>query len=267
MPIKVATEIQVFDQEQFHSLDKRLMGIAFDVHNEFGRFLDESLYKSEIAARWIDAGLGAAEREVRISVVHETFRKDYWMDLLFNHGLMLEAKVAEALAGAHRTQGLNYLFLTGMQHGRLASFRPERVEHEFLSTHLTPEKRRCFEIKDSQWLAVNPESKWLREKVIALLNDWGAFLEMGLYRDAITHFLLGPDLVIRPIPVHSNGYTLGSQQIHFLTQDTAFAFTAITARHTEMQDHQTRFLKHTALRCIQWVNFNHTQIEFRTLAT
>lgn len=137
MPINVATEIQAFNQEQFHALDKKLMRIVFDVHNEFGRFLDESLYKSEIATRSIAAGLGSAEREVQISVTHETFRKEYAMDLLFNHGVMLEAKVAEALAGAHRTQGLNYLFLTGMQHGRLANFRPERVEHEFLSTHLT----------------------------------------------------------------------------------------------------------------------------------
>src|SRR5215510_5561805 len=113
MPIKVATEIQVFDQEHFHSLDRHLMRIIFDVHNEFGRFLDEALYKSEIAARWTAVGHGTAEREVRISVTHETFRKDYSMDLLFNRGLMLEAKAAEALAGAHRAQGLNYLFLTG----------------------------------------------------------------------------------------------------------------------------------------------------------
>src|SRR5690242_20503168 len=104
MPINVATEIQVFDQEHFHSLDKQLMRIVFDVHNQFGRFLDEALYKSEIAARWIAAGLGTAEREVRISVTHDSFRKDYSMDLLFNRGVMLEAKAAETLAGAHRAQ-------------------------------------------------------------------------------------------------------------------------------------------------------------------
>src|SRR6266498_648717 len=233
MPISVATEIQIFDQEQFHALDRKLMRIVFDVHNEFGRLLDEALYKNEIADRWVAAGLGPAAREVRISVTHDTFRKDYSMDLLFNHGLMLEGKVSEVLAAAHRTQGLNYLLLTGMQHGRLANFRPERVEHEFISTRLTFEKRRSFKVEESAWRCVNRESDWLCAKLAAILADWGAFPEIGLYRDAITHFLGGPDRVIHSVPVHSDGRLVGSQKLHLLTQDTAFAFTAITARHAE----------------------------------
>src|SRR5437868_15507337 len=103
MPIESATTICVFDQEEFHAVDKKLMGIIFDVHNEFGRFLDEVLYKREIAARWLHAGLGIAECETRISVTHESFRKDYSMDLLFNRGLMLEAKVSDTIAPTHRT--------------------------------------------------------------------------------------------------------------------------------------------------------------------
>ena len=266
MPINVAAQIEVFSREEFHALDKKLMRIVFDVHNDFGRFLDESLYKSEIGARWIDAGLGAAEREIRISVTHDSFRKDYSMDLVFNRGLMLEAKAAETLVGAHRAQGLNYLFLTGMNHGRLANFRPEKVEHEFLSTRLTPESRHKIEIHDSDWKVVNVESSWLRDKVVELLDDWGAFLETGLYREAITHFLGGLDLVVQPIPIHSNGRIVGSQPVHLLTGDTAFAFTAITGQHSAMQEHQSRFLKHTSLKFIQWINFNRSQIEFRTLA-
>ena len=33
-----------------------------------------------------------------------------------------------------------------------------------------------------------------------------------------------------------------------------------------MREHQLRFLKHTPLKFIQWVNFNRHQIEFTTLA-
>ncbi len=175
MPIEVATEIRVLDQEEFHALDRRLMGIVFDVHNEFGRFFDEVLYKREIAARWLNAGLGTTELEVRVAVTHESFRKDCWMDLLFNHGLMLEAKVAEKLAPSHRMQGLNY-------------------------------------------------------------------------------------------PCDSGARRLGEQSVHLLTDDTAFAFTAVTAEHGSMAEHQLRFLKHTPLRCIQWINFNRHRIEFTTLA-
>ena len=266
MPIKCFAEIRVLDQEEFHALDKRLMRVVFDVHNEFGRFLDEVLYKREIAARWLEAGLGTAECEPRISVTHESFRKDYSMDLLFNHGIMLEAKAAESITPAHRAQGLNYLYLSGMQHARLVNLRPERVEHEFLSTQLTPERRRHFRIMDSNWQFVNEESKWLREKLIALLTDWGAFLETGLYREALMHFLGGPGHVIRPIAVHSANRLLGEQLAHLLTDDTAFAITALCGNISSMQEHQMRFLRHTPLRFMQWINFNHHQIELRTLA-
>jgi hypothetical protein len=37
MPIEVAAAIQVLNQDQFHALHHRLMGIIFQVHNEFGR--------------------------------------------------------------------------------------------------------------------------------------------------------------------------------------------------------------------------------------
>src|SRR6266576_754578 len=130
MPIEVDTRIQALNQEEFHELDRRIMRVVFDVHNEFGRLLDEELYKREIAARCIDRGLNPAEREVRIRVRHESFIKDYFMDLLFCHGFMLEAKVADRLAPPHRGQSLNYLLLAGLNHGRLVNLRSERIQHE-----------------------------------------------------------------------------------------------------------------------------------------
>lgn len=265
MPIEVTTKIEVFDQETFREQNTRLLGMVFEVHNEFGRFLDEALYKNELAARWLAAGLGTVEREVQINVSHESFRKHYFLDGLFNHGLLLEAKVAETLSPVHRAQGLNFLFLTGMKHAMLANLRPERVQYEFLSTQLTNEKRRQFSITKLGWREVNDESGWLRKKLIELLEDWGAFLEVGLYREAITHFLGGPERVITPVPVHSGERILGYQSVHLLTPDTAFAFTAMPGERATMEDHQRRFLKHTPLRFIQWVNLNHHQIELTTL--
>src|SRR5262245_33011072 len=125
MPIEVATTIKPLDQEGFHALDRRIMRVVFDVHNEFGRLLDEDLYKCEITNRCAAIGLLPAEREVRIRVSYETFVKDYFMDLLFCGGFMLEAKVAERLVSAHRGQSLNYLLLAGLRHGRLVNFRGE----------------------------------------------------------------------------------------------------------------------------------------------
>ena len=41
MPIEISTGIQVYEQEEFHALDRRIMGVVFDIHNDFGRLLDE----------------------------------------------------------------------------------------------------------------------------------------------------------------------------------------------------------------------------------
>ena len=266
MPIEVATEIQMLGQEEFHALDKNLMGVVFDVHNQFGRFLDEALYKVEIAARWLAAGFDSVEREVRVSATHESFRKDYSMDLLFNHGLLLEAKVAERLVAKHDAQTLNYMFLCGMNHARLVNLRPEKVEYKILSTGLTREARQRFTVADDGWRSVNHESARLREYVLALLQDWGAFLEITLYREAVIHFLGGPSQVIRPVEVQSRGKMIGAQSVHLLTADTAFAFTASVSNQEAMRDHQMRILQHTPLRFIQWVNFHHDRIEFTTLS-
>ncbi len=265
MPIEPQTEIRVFNQEEFHALDRRVLGVIFEVHNEFGRFLDELLFKREIATRCAERGICPAEREAAIRVSHDGFARDYFMDLLFDHGLMVEAKTVEKLGPPHRQQTLNYLFLTGMQHGRLVNLRTDRVEHEFVSTKLTAARRRVFSVVDNEWRDVNTESAWLKTKLAELLQDWGAFLEVSLYREAITWFLGGPSVVCRPVPVLSGSKSIGSQTVHLLTDDTAFALTAVTAARDAMRDHQSLFLRHTPLKCIQWVNFNRHRIEFATL--
>jgi GxxExxY protein len=265
MPIEVATPIRVLDQEEFHALNRRVMAIVFEVHNEFGRLLDELLFKREIAARCEAAGIVPAQREVQVRVTHEGFCKDYFLDLLFCHGLLLEAKTAERFTPAHRAQDLNYLLLTGMQHGMLVNLRPERVQHEFISTQLTPEKRRRFTVVDKGWCATEERSTQLREKVVALLKDWGGFLEIGLYREALTHFLGGPEAVIQAVPVYFGERLLGHQRVHLLDAKTGFALTALTGDRRNLEDHQRRFLCHTPLEALQWVNLNHHQIEFSTL--
>lgn len=266
MPIDVSTAIQVYDQEEFHALDRRIMRIVFDVHNEFGRLLAEKLYKSEIAARCVAQGLHPVEREVLVRVSHADFIKDYFMDLLVCHGFMLEAKVAEQLVSAHRGQALNYLLLTGMKHGRLINLRPERVEHEFVSTTLTPEERRRFKIVANDWSEMNEPSRRLKLKTAELLEDWGAFLDVNLYREALVHFLGGAAAVVKEVEVFSGSRRLGTQHFNLLNEDTAFVLTTKKEGVGAIRDHLVRLLHHTRLNCIQWINLNRHVVEFSTLS-
>jgi GxxExxY protein len=266
MPIEISTAIEAFEQEEFHALDRRIMGVVFDIHNEFGQLLDEELYKLEIAERCLALGMQPVEREVRIQVRHATFSKDYYMDLLFCRGVMLEAKVAEALVPAHRSQALNYLLLAGLKHGRLVNLTTDRVQHEFVSTTLTAEERRRFEVVEHEWLESEEKSRLLKVKMIELLADWGAFLDVGLYREALVHFMGGPGVVCQPVHVFSGSRSLGTQNLNLISENMAFALTAKQSDAGAFRHHLTRLLHHTKLESIQWINLNRHLVEFTTLA-
>ncbi len=265
MPIEVDSEIRIFDRDEFHSLAHRVLGIAFDVHNEFGRLLDESIYKRAIMLRCAAAGILPARQEMQSTVRFEGFEKRYYMDLLFALGLMVEAKTVELLAKAHFAQTLHYLMLTGMPNGLLVNLRTERAEHQFVSTTLNLAERRRFTIHDADFRPINEQSRWLRETVARLLADWGAFLQVALYREAIIHFQGGPEVALRKIPILDGDQSLGFDEVCLLCDDTALAFTALTDGQQRMRDHLQRFFGHTRLACIQWINLNHHDIEFTTL--
>ena len=43
MPIEIDSEIHIFSEEEFHALAHRVMGVVFDVHNDFGRMTEETI--------------------------------------------------------------------------------------------------------------------------------------------------------------------------------------------------------------------------------
>jgi GxxExxY protein len=264
MPIQTAVPIRVFDQERFHQVDKRVTGIAFDIHNEFGRFLDERLYQGELTRRCRDQGFDV-EPEIRISVTLGDFAKSYFADHLIDRGVIIETKAVVGLNPAHKGQTLNYLFLCGLHHATLLNFRTERVQHEFVSTRLTSTNRRQFEIVASHWKPLTAGCRQMRELLQPMLAEWGAFLDPILYRDGLIHFLGGEDRVGRDISVTSDGEVIGRQKMHLLADEVAFSVTASTHRPDSVLDHQRRFLGHTSLRAIQWINLNHKLIELRTI--
>lgn len=262
--IRTATPVRIYTQDEFHQIDRIVTGQAFAIHNELGRILDERLYQRELAARCLKAGL-PVHREMKIVVSHEDFAKEYFVDLLVSDGVIVEAKTAQTLIGGHTGQTLNYMFLCGTQHGTLLNFRPVSVQHKFVSTTLTSDERRRFTLHTEGWRPMGPEWERVREVMEALLKDWGAFLEPHLYRDALTHFLGGAGNVIRKIPVTTENGVIGEQEIRLLSRTVAFAVTAATRQPGQMKDHLRRFLQHTPLEAMAWINLDRHDIEFRSI--
>ena len=187
------------------------------------------------------------------------------MDMLVCRGLMIEAKVAEALVGAHRVQALNYLLLAGMRHGRLVNFGTDRVQHEFVSTTLTPSERQRFVVRDREWAATNDGARLVRDKTLDLLADWGGFLDVNLYREALVHFLGGADRVNQPVEIFSGARPVAVQRVNLLDAATALAVTASPGASGAMRVNLERLLLHTRLECIQWVNLQRHRVEFTTI--
>ncbi|MCL4201032.1 MAG: hypothetical protein KJ000_00960 [Pirellulaceae bacterium] len=93
MPVVVHADVRRPSQEEFAEISYDVMHHLFAIHNEFGRFLREEIYKQELAAR--RAGL---QLEVPIDVSFGRFVKRYEIDLLADQSAVFELKTVEALA-------------------------------------------------------------------------------------------------------------------------------------------------------------------------
>ena len=108
MPVECSLPLHLLGQEEFHTIDKIVMGLAFDIHNDLGRFLDERIYQDELAHRCRGAGLNPL-REVGMRIAYGDFVKNYFMDLVVADGVIYELKACECLTSAHERQLINYL--------------------------------------------------------------------------------------------------------------------------------------------------------------
>jgi GxxExxY protein len=262
MPIECRFPITQVTQDEFHAIDKIVMKHAFDIQNELGRLCDEQVYKNELAYRCETDGLNALT-EAEIRVTHDTFNKSYFLDMLMNSGGIYELKAAQGLHRKHSNQLINYLLLSSLHHGKLINFRQASVEHRFVSTNLTPELRQQFSIYTSEWDNTDLPSQLLEQIVDNLLNDWGVFLDISLYKAAIYHFL-SPDS-IHPVDIRSHGRTIGHQNICLLDRNTGIHISAVKEGIQTYKQHIIRLISHTDLARIQWINFSRNKIQLTTL--
>jgi GxxExxY protein len=259
MPIRIGAEIHQMNDEEFKSQVYEVMRHVFDVQRELGRLFPEKIYQREIAFRLPDA-----QREVPVELQFDGFSKTYFLDLLVGGGAVFEMKTVGALTDNHRRQLLNYLFFTGLPHGKLVNLRPERVEHEFINNTLTLADRTSFELSTESWQ--EPENGSLLDDMIALLRDWGTGLDLSLYEE-VAAFLCGhkPNEETE-IDIQLNGRCLGAQQLSLIAPQTAIRITALPPeRHEDYESHLHRFLEHTDLQIMQWINITRALVQFKTV--
>ncbi len=264
MPVECSVEFVRMGQDDFHALDRRVMRHAFDIHNTMGRFFDERIYQEELARRCREEGM-AVEREVHLLVTHRTFSKSYFLDMLIEQGGLYEMKAVEALNHSHENQAINYLLLAGLKHGKLVNMRPASVESRFVSTTLSSPDRAGFQLNEDCFNAVSEADKSFRETFYALLNDWGAFLDVNLYREALVHLTDCSGAGLQSVDIVVSGKIVGSQKMCVLDGTVIWHLSSVRNHLASYKTHLLRLFQHTPMKRMHWVNMNYRNIALQTL--
>lgn len=264
MPIHCPLPIESLSPDEFEALDYRVMGHAYASQNELGRLCDEAAYQADLKARLLADGFHSVLTEIPVTVTYHDFSKRYFLDLAAD-GALYELKTDTHLITEHDKQLFNYMFLVGIQRAKLLNFRRSKVQGKIIATSLTRKSRCHFEAVTQHWQDLTPTCATLRQTLCDLLSDWGAFLELNLYQEALVHFLGGEANIEQPVNLSRNGINLASQKMFVHTLGVAFRLTAVTEDQQHVESHLRRLLNLTELRAIQWINLNHARIEFTTI--
>ena len=263
MPITLPHPITALSEEAFHKLDYSVMAIAFDIHNQMGRFYDEQIYKNKLKQQCYTKGFNV-ESEVEIKLTHKNYSKSLFIDLLINN-TVYELKTIKSIQDPQRTQTMDYLFTSNTQHGKIINFRPSSVEHEFVSTTLDHESRKKFHIQSSRWKEYSEKARQLTRGLSSVLNDWGSFLDTHLYEKALIHILGGDQNIIRSIEIHSDGLQLGQQKFACLSDSEFFLITAAKNNTNKYEAHLKCLLSNTPMEVLYWINLNRSTVQLVTL--
>jgi len=261
MPIHCALKIKDLTKTEFDTIDRTVMGCAFDCQNDLGRLCDEFVYENDIANR-LRAKHCDVHTQVPVEVTHRTFSKTYRLDLVCNHAVY-DGKSVEWLVGKHDAQVLNYAMLLNVSHVKLINFRTPRVEGRLKYNALTSAQRRQFQINTGRWRPFTVDCHRLVETMRDLLCDWGTHLSVLLYEEALTSLYPSCEVPSR-IELRREGNLLGTHAVNQHHPDAFFVVTAITNERSH-ESHLRRLLNLTRLKGLHWINLNHDQIEFVTL--
>jgi GxxExxY protein len=264
VPITVANPIRVVDQDEFMAIDHEVMKHAFAIHNRYGALCDEKVYNDELAYRCAKAGL-TSFRETSIAVTHKSFKKTYYIDVVVGGAAVYELKAVKELAARHGLQLLNYLLLIGAKHGKVMTFGGKSVAFRFISTNLDPTKRHEMEVNTERWVACCERDEKLPAVLSSLVDDWGGFLSVSLYREALTNLLNHDQGMAGEVELLDGDRIVGKQKELLLAPDVIFSVTGASQGIAGLRRHLQRFLHNSSAHAIQWVNFDHHKVTIETL--
>jgi GxxExxY protein len=120
---------------QYGEITEKIIGCAFEVINELGAGFLESVYEKAFAIALQDKGLRVKCQHP----IHVRFRQrivgEFYADLFVDEKVIIELKVAKAIAPEHQAQTINYSKATGIEVGLLINFGNPKLEYKRFTRH------------------------------------------------------------------------------------------------------------------------------------
>lgn len=120
------------NKERYNQLSGEILDAAITVHKEMGPGLLESVYElclvRELQLRNI-----YVEHQVPVPLFYkgEVLNKDFRIDILVEHEIIIELKAVEFIIPVHEAQIISYLKLTNKRLGFLINFNVQLLKEGF----------------------------------------------------------------------------------------------------------------------------------------
>ncbi len=264
MPIHRTLELDSISDRDFAQIDAAVMRCAYANQNHFGRLFDERVYENDVAARLRAEGF-EVHTQVPVKVSHGQFEKTYFLDLVVNQ-MLYELKVVSTLLREHDAQALHYAMLQDIRLVKLINFGEAEIRGKLLRNALTEPERHQPTMRKTGWKPLGPRCTELTEHLKELIRDWGTHLDYRLYNEALIHHFGGEAHCLQRTNLMSGSVTLGTHAVPHHAAEHGFIVTGFTRPQPSYRQHLEVLLQHApTLKCIQWINLNHSRLEVTTI--
>ena len=114
-----------------NQISYQIRGAIFDVYNELGPGLLESVYEEAMVFELNKRGL-SIQRQLEVPILYkgERLSTDLRLDLLVENAVIVELKSVSELQDVHYKQLLTYLKLTKKKLGILVNFNTDDIQYD-----------------------------------------------------------------------------------------------------------------------------------------
>lgn len=113
---------------QENDITYKIRGCIFNVYNNLGPGLFESVYEAALVYELKKAGLNV-KKQVELAVHYDDIILDvgFRIDILVENQILIELKSVEALSKVHYKQVITYLKLSDLHIGLLVNFNTDKI--------------------------------------------------------------------------------------------------------------------------------------------